>query len=1167
MEVIKRDGTRQRVMYDKITARIEALCGGLDSRVDPAVIAQEVIKGMRGGMHTHELDTLAAQTAAYYATHHPDFSILAARISVSDLHKRTNPSFSETIAALHAYVHPKTGEPAPLISDEVHSIVMANSEVLDAAVDHSRDFDFDFFGFKTLERSYLLRTNGEITERPQHMYMRVAVGIHMDDTERVIETYNLMSQKYFTHATPTLFNAGTPQAQMSSCFLLQMKEDSIDGIYDTLKTCAQISKYAGGIGLAIHKIRATDSYIRGTNGESNGLVPMLRVFSDTARYVDQCFDPRTVIYTDEGPAAIGDLEVGNCVLTHEGRFQEVTRVLKHKYKGRVLRFASKHDLEPVTVTGQHPFYTLRGQQKGVSYSVIRNRLEKGFVVPEWTEASDLCDNDMIGYPVPQVSAYTGEDVSLDDAYFLGIMVGDGHIPGDGQRLSHVTLNCTMKADMYKWVCEYLAERGQHYTESKSTDSKARRISWTPNAAMSWITRDMLYDEEGEKKLPQWALHMHMDKTRALLRGILQTDGHVTEAKSRDISLEMTSMNVIQGVRYMLMRGGTLTSGYLRDHVGESHAVRDGEVITVHKPTAVLRIPKTEFVAETLGIRPGKFVSMLLHEGVMWTRVKSMEWEEFDGEFLVDLEVEGDHSYVVSAGAVHNGGGKRKGSFAIYLEPWHADIFAFLDLKKNHGKEELRARDLFYALWTPDLFMKRAMENGKWSLFCPNEAPGLADVWGDEFEELYTRYEREGRAREVVSAQKLFMTIVNSQIETGVPYMLYKDACNGKSNQQNLGTIRSSNLCTEIVEYTAPDEVAVCNLASIALNMFVTEREGGGMTFNHEHLHATTKIVTRNLDKVIDLNYYPVPEARNSNMRHRPVGIGVQGLADAFAIMRLPFDSLEARKLNVAIFETLYHAAVEASCELAQEKGAYPTFEGSPASQGKLQPDLWGVTPSDRYDWDALRAAVKTHGMRNSLLIAPMPTASTAQIMGNNESTEPFTANLYNRRVLSGEFVVVNKHMLRDLTARGLWTEEVRNQLMHDNGSIQNIASIPDDLKLLYRTVWEISQKTIIEMAAERAPFICQSQSLNIHMADPTPSKISSMHFFAWKCGLKTGMYYLRTKPRAQTIKFTVNPALLTNGGGGGEDAGRKPEPEPEPEPEVCRRRVGDDGEECIVCGS
>ncbi|GAX11074.1 ribonucleoside-diphosphate reductase subunit M1 [Fistulifera solaris] len=762
MYVLKRNGKRESVHFDKITSRVSKLCYGLDAKhVDPVVISQKVIQGVYPGVTTCELDELAAQTAAAMATQHPDYSILAARISVSNLHKMTVARFSELCQLFHDYKHPQTGEPAPLISQEVYDISQKYAGELDGAIVHARDFEYDYFGFKTLEKSYLLKMHGQIAERPQLLLMRVAVGIHGDDIPKVIETYNDLSNRYFTHATPTLFNAGTNMPQMSSCFLLTMKQDSIEGIYDTLKNCAIISKYAGGIGLAIHNIRASKSYIRGTNGTSNGIVPMLRVFNNTARYVDQ------------------------------------------------------------------------------------------------------------------------------------------------------------------------------------------------------------------------------------------------------------------------------------------------------------------------------------------------------------------------------GGGKRKGSIACYLEPWHADVFEFLDLRKNHGNESDRARDLFYALWVPDLFMKRVKENSTWSLFCPNEAPGLADCYGAEFEALYEKYEQEGRARQTIKAQTLWFAILDSQVETGTPYILYKDACNEKSNQKNLGTIRCSNLCTEIVEYTAPDETAVCNLASISLSKLVTpttDAEEG--SFDFDRLNEISQVVTRNLNKIIDRNYYPIEEARNSNMRHRPIGIGVQGLADAFQMLRLPFDSPQARQLNKDIFETIYYGACCASCELAEIDGPYSTYVGSPASQGQLQFDLWGVTPSDRWDWAALKERIAQHGLRNSLLLAPMPTASTAQILGNNESTEPFTSNMYNRRVLAGEFTVVNKHLLRELTARGLWNEDVRNRIIADNGSIQNVKSIPESIRDVYKTVWEIPQRSILDMAAERAPYICQSQSLNVHLAEPDSKKLTSMHFYAWKKGLKTGMYYLRTRPKADAIKFTVDQELI-----------------------------------------
>ena len=753
MLVIKRDERKESVKFDKITARIEKLSYGLNTKyVKTIEIAKKVIDGIYDGVSTQELDELAAETAATLTTKHPDYAVLAARISISNLHKTTSKSFSSTMKRLYTYINPKTGKNASLLSKEIYGIINKNAAILDSSIIYDRDFSYDYFGFKTLEKSYLLKLKGLVVERPQHMLMRVAIGIHKENIDAAIETYNLLSEKWFTHATPTLFNAGTPKPQLSSCFLLTMKDDSIEGIYDTLKQCAKISQSAGGIGLSIHNVRATGSYINGTNGISNGIIPMLRNFDMTARYVDQ------------------------------------------------------------------------------------------------------------------------------------------------------------------------------------------------------------------------------------------------------------------------------------------------------------------------------------------------------------------------------GGGKRKGSFAIYLEPWHADIFEFLQLKKNHGKEELRARDLFYAMWIPDLFMKRVEANEDWSLFSPDEAKDLHETYGDDFEKLYTKYEKEGKARKSVKAQDLWFEILESQIETGNPYILYKDAANRKSNQKNLGTIKSSNLCTEIMEYTSPDEIAVCNLASIALNKFVND----DMTYNHKKLYEITKVITKNLNKVIDVNYYPVEEARNSNMRHRPIGIGVQGLADTFILMRYAFDSKEAKKLNAEIFETIYFGAMEASMEIAKKDGAYESYKGSPVSKGIFQFDMWGITPnSNRWDWTTLKQKVKKNGVRNSLLLAPMPTASTSQILGNNECFEPYTSNIYTRRVLSGEFIVVNKHLLKDLIKLNLWDDSMKDRLMEANGSIQKIKEIPENIKLLYRTVWEISQKSVIDMAADRGAYICQSQSMNIHMQDATFGKLTSMHFHAWKKGLKTGLYYLRTKAAADAIKFTI----------------------------------------------
>ncbi len=799
MYVVKRDGKREPVMFDKITARVRKLCYGLNDLVDPIKISMRVIEGIYDGVSTSELDNLAAEIAATLTTTHPDYAKVAARIAVSNLHKNTKKSFSETMKDLHDYVNPRTGKKASMIAEDVYKIIMDNASKLDSTIIYNRDFGYDFFGFKTLERSYLLKINGQIVERPQHMLMRVSVGIHKEDVDAAIETYELMSKRYFTHATPTLFNAGTPKPQMSSCFLLQMQDDSIGGIYDTLKQTAKISQSAGGIGLSIHNVRATGSYIRGTNGTSNGIVPMLRVYNDTARYVDQ------------------------------------------------------------------------------------------------------------------------------------------------------------------------------------------------------------------------------------------------------------------------------------------------------------------------------------------------------------------------------GGGKRKGSFAVYLEPWHADIYQFLDLKKNHGKEEMRARDLFYAMWIPDLFMKRVEENGDWTLMCPNECPHLFDTYGDEFEKLYTGYEKVGKGRKTIKARELWEKILEAQIETGNPYMLYKDAVNRKSNHKNLGTIRSSNLCTEIMEYTAPDEVAVCNLASIAIPMFISETADGEKYFDHKKLFKVTKKITQNLDTVIDQNFYPVPEAENSNMRHRPIGIGIQGLADAFIMLRMPFTSEEAKKLNEEIFETIYFAALTSSMELAKINGPYSTYKGSPISQGEFQFNMWNINEdelSGNWEWKKLRKSIMKHGVRNSLLVAPMPTASTSQILGNNEAFEPYTSNIYTRRVLSGEFIVVNKHLLEDLVQLGLWNNDMKEDIMRANGSIQHIETIPQDLKELYKTVWELSMKDIIDMARHRGYFIDQSQSLNLFMKDPDFSKLTSMHFYAWKSGLKTGMYYLRTKSAVNAIQFTISKKDEKLPAGASEE---QPLTGEELKEMIIKSRENPD--DCLMCGS
>lgn len=810
MYVIKRDGRQESVKFDKITARIKKLCYGLNALVDPVAISQSVCQGIYKGVTTSELDDLAAQTAAIQTSDHPDYAILASRIAVSNLHKQVPKTFSKVIHALNSYVHPKTGLAAPMIAKDVYDFILSNADELNGAIVHDRDFQYDYFGFKTLERAYLLKINNQIAERPQHMLMRVACGIHANNPSKptheqvklVLETYHYMSERWFTHATPTLYNAGTPKPQLSSCFLLTMRDDSIDGIYDTLKQCAQISKSAGGIGLSVSTIRASGSYIRGTNGTSNGLVPMLRVFNNTARYVDQ------------------------------------------------------------------------------------------------------------------------------------------------------------------------------------------------------------------------------------------------------------------------------------------------------------------------------------------------------------------------------GGGKRKGSFAIYLEPWHADVFDFLHLKRNQGIEEARARDLFYAMWIPDLFMQRVEDDQVWSLMCPNECPGLADVWGDKFNKLYTQYEQQHKFRKQIKARELWQTMLELQIESGTPYMLYKDACNKKSNQQHLGTIRSSNLCTEIIQFSSPDEVAVCNLASISLPRFIVDGK-----FDFEGLNKITQLITRNLNRVIDVNYYPIPEAERSNKQHRPIGIGVQGLADLFLSLRLPFESPEAQQLNKDIFETIYFAALQASMLLAKEHGPYATYQGSPVSKGILQFDMWNecekwneeresetkVSLSSRWPWDQLRKDIATYGLRNSLLVAPMPTATTSQILGNNEAFEPYTSNIFIRKTLAGEFICVSRHLLNDLIERKLWSPQMKQQLIAANGSVQSIKEIPDDLKRLHKTVWEIKAKTLVDMAADRAVFIDQSQSLNLFIAEPTLDRLTSLHMYTWRKGLKTGMYYLRQNSATDAKQLSIDKTKL------GEKVERIRDVERmrDVEQTKCSRLAPD----CVSCGS
>ena len=1116
MQVVKRDGSKEDVSFDKVLSRIRIAAEGLE--VNPTLIAQRTLMRIYDGVKTSELDELAAQLSISLMTTNPDYGTLASRIAISNHHRNTSDKFTEVVHALANQTLEKTGEKTSNVSQELVEICEKYGNVIDAKIDYNRDYLFDYFGFKTLEKlQYLLRdTKGKTLERPQHLIMRVSLALWGSvDLERAFETYDLLSQKYFIHATPTNFNAGTPRQQLSSCFLLAMKDDSIVGIYDTLKECAQISKHAGGIGLHIHNIRAKGALIKGTNGTSNGIVPMLRNFNDTARYVDQCFTPDTLVYTENGPKLIEDVSVTDKILTSEGIYHKVKMPIRHEYNGKILEIQIKNAIYPIRVTPEHQVMALQNQAKGLNFDIISNRLEKSIVKPEFVDAKELKEADFVVFPIPTYEKDI-EEMSEEDCRFYGIMLGDGHISSSA---SGVCLNNTTKTDTLEFVKEYLTNRGIKYRTYE--DGSCIDIKWSTATPRFKFTRNQLYDNESHKKWDIPLLHLPINKVKQILRGIIETDGCVGE---KEIAIELSSLGLIESIRYVLLRMGALSSGYTRNRVGN---VSNYKNITTQLPTNVIRVPRIKEITDMFPNAPkGEFFSYLKYDNYLYSRIQTITEVNYEG-VVHDFEIDGPHDYTVAhLGLAHNGGGKRNGSFAIYLEPWHADVEDFLKLKLNTGSEEERCRDLFYALWIPDLFMERVEKNEPWTLFCPSEAPGLADVYGDEFKALYEKYEQEGRGRKQIDAQKLWFKVLDSQIETGTPYLLYKDAANKKSNQKNLGTIKSSNLCTEIIEYSAPDETAVCNLASIALPMYVDAKK---RTFNYEKLRQVVKVAIRNLNRVIDINYYPTQETRNSNMRHRPVGLGVQGLADVFAMMRVPWESEKAAELNQRIFEHIYYAAVESSCEIAEKEGPYSTYIGSPMSEGKFQYDMWGVKPltdiDNSLDWTGLKHQVNKHGVRNSLLMAPMPTASTSQILGFNECIEPFTSNIYTRRTLAGEFIIVNKHLMKDLERLDLWNESMKQLIIARNGSIQGIEQIPESIQKLYKTSWEIKQKTLIDMAVQRGAFICQSQSLNLFVADPNYAKLTSMHFYAWKQGLKTGIYYLRTRAPVMAQKFTIDPDL------------------------------------------
>ena len=1001
---------------------------------------------------------------------------------------------------------------------------MSNAEELDSWCDFSRDYLIDYFGFKTLERAYMMKVNGKIVERPQHMWLRVSLGIHGSNFVKARETYDLMSQKYFTHATPTLFNSGTPHPQLSSCFLLSMESDSINGIYNTLKDCANISKWAGGIGLHIHNIRASGSHIRGTNGSSNGIVPMLRVFNHTAKYVDQCLDPETVVYTKRGAIPIKNIVIGDEVITDDGQFYEIGKVLDSNYSGDFYKMDIQHTFRPLSLTDMHPLWCVKNVEGADCYH-LRNLLENKLIEPDFIEAKNIDTNDYIGFPIPKyekdIRGYSEDDCRFYGLFFSGInsrsiYESRGESP-EANIIGFISTNETpfyiqlpaSKTAMITFIENYLNSYAIPF-EKKPCGVDLVKIIWSRTNRFKF-TYEMFY--EGIPAL----IHLPKQKILSLIKGIFETQKFEMDEKYMIITcgfcnnLEQfekyfTQNSVItEHIRYMLLRLGVLTTG-------DNNTVK----IPVNGFNRLYNIDY--FVHD-------KHAEYFEYNGYLFSCVKSNTLTKNYSGRVIDIEVDHDdhHNFLTHNGLVKNGGGKRNGSFAIYLEPWHADIEIFLQMRKNHGDEELKARDLFYALWIPDLFMERVKSNGSWTLMCPDECPGLSDVYGDAFKELYESYEASGKGRVTLKARDLWFQVLDAQMETGTPYLLYKDAVNKKSNQKNIGTIKSSNLCCEVCQYSDDKESAVCNLASIGLPTFL-DYSTTPPTFNYEKLHDVTKVVTENLNRIIDRNYYPTEKTRRSNMRHRPIGIGIQGLADTFILMDLAFTSDEAKVVNRHIFETIYHGALERSCELAVSEGAYETFPGSPASEGILQFDMWGYDPgNERYDWTAMKHRVMEHGLRNSLLLAPMPTASTSQILGFNECFEPITSNIYSRRTIAGEFVVTNKYLVRDLLDLGLWNDTVKNNVIANNGSIQHIDIIPEKIREKYRTAWEIPMKTVIDMAAERGVFVCQSQSMNTWIEEPSYNSLTSMHFYSWGKGLKTGIYYLRRRAAHQAQQFTIEP--------------------------------------------
>ena len=1229
MYVVKRSGNKESVQFDKITNRlVKLLYGGLEKTVDPVLITQKICSRIYSGITTTELDNLASQICMGLITDNPDFGILGGRIVVSNHQKNTDESFYSVILQLrnNKDVH---GDLASLINDELFDIVSKHRDEIENMIDMNRDYLLDYFGFKTLERSYLLKVNVDggktkrIVERPQHLFMRVAIGIHGYDFENVKKTYDNMSLKMYTHATPTLFNASTNHPQLSSCFLIDI-EDSIEGIFKTYTDCGLISKWAGGIGVHISNIRSKGSYIRKTGGNSDGIMPLLRTFNSIARQFNQCFEPNTMIFTLDGPKEIQHITTKDYVITRDGTYKKVMNVIKNEVDKDILSIRSKYSFSEVGVTPEHEICVLRGCVKTkMMFDKIQQNMSNGTLKTEFISAKCLDENDFLCYPIPQTIVKYHDN--SDNIRFYGIMLGDGHLSKKYNKTNiegGVSLGIEHKQNTIIFVENFLKNNDIHYW--KTYNDNSIQIHWTHTNLSEKLNFDYddLYDENHEKIISNKFFHMSKTNTLDLIHGLIETDGSVHD----EIYFSSTSKNIAEGMRFLLLKAGILCSGNIRDRIGEVSTYKN---ITTRKISYVLRIPKDPVLCNVLKIEPSKKLGYFSFNNTIYSRINSIETKNYKG-LVYDLNIDENHNYLTNMGLVHNSG-KRLGSFAIYLEVHHADIFTFLDAKKNHGAEEERARDLFYALWICDLFMERVQENGDWFLMDPNESQNLNEVYGEEYNNLYNRYVNEGKYKKKIKARELWEAIISSQVETGTPYLCYKDHVNKKNNQKNIGIVKSSNLCAEINEVSNEHESSVCNLGSICLpqileypdfndisklllwKSFLTSEQikissyyeegrlkiyttsdceyckllktllddcglsyeeidkdeaemlriksnrslstvkpfetvpqlfsiknddiehlGGyddnwnvlSPKINYKKLYQLAYELTYNLNKVIDKNFYPTERTRVSNMKNRPIGLGVQGLSDVFMRLKIPFTSDKAREINKDIFETLYYGSMESSIDTAKIDGSYPTYEGSPLSEGQFQFNLWGVNDeelSGRWDWSALREKLMIYGSRNSLNIALMPTASTASIFGNNESFEVITSNLYTRNVLSGVFTMVNKYLIKDLISLDLWNQDTKDRLIFDKGSVQNLRTLPKFLREVYKTAFEVDQKLIIKMSADRGIFVCQSQSLNLFFDKPTFKELTACHFHGWKNGLKTGSYYIRTKSALTGQNFGLDP--------------------------------------------